>query len=94
MKQIDKINRYIKGLESSGLIDGAAQSKLFSHGAEIIGGDNPRVCSNYRAESCGATNEAQKSCETVKNNRCTNYYETACAKSDNRNCRNFSKPPE
>ena len=75
-KQLEKINEFVRTIESSQMTD-EQQSLVLSASATVIGGSNGKgECSNYDADACGGVNI-----------RCTNY--GVCGTSDNkRNCVN------
>lgn len=80
MKQLDRIDRFLKSLENDGIITAEKQSAVFSPDFGMLGGSNttlePGGCTNKTAGCNGTnvicTNYDDKCDSTAKNEKCEN----------------------
>lgn len=79
MKQLDRIDKFLKSLEDNGIITAEMQSVVLSPDFGLLGGDNDGQCIN-RTAACNGVN-----------NVCTNY-NVCTSDASNETCKNLTTP--
>lgn len=77
MKQLDRIDKFLKSLEDNGIITAEMQSVVLSPDFGLLGGDNDGECTN-RTAACNGQNAI-----------CTNY-DVCGSDASNGTCKNLT----